>query len=67
VSAWERRGVVIPWSSIEVAMLTVVVTLAGLLVVTQEQLLNAWIGSSRRYCRRRRKLVKPVDVLAAKL
>jgi hypothetical protein len=44
VSAWEHRGVMIPWGSIEIAMLTVVVILGGLLIVTQEQLLNAWIG-----------------------
>jgi hypothetical protein len=40
----ERRGLMIPWGSIEAAMLTVVVILAGLLIVTQERLLNAWIG-----------------------
>jgi hypothetical protein len=44
VSTWERRGVAIPWASVEIAMMTVVVILAGLLVVTQEQLLHAWIG-----------------------
>jgi hypothetical protein len=44
VSAWERVGVPVPWASIEVAMLTVVIGLAGLLVVTQEQLVGAWIG-----------------------
>jgi hypothetical protein len=44
VSTWERRDVAIPWASVEIAMMTVVVILAGLLVVTQEQLLHAWIG-----------------------
>jgi len=44
VSAWERVGVPVPWASIEVAMMTVVIGLAGLLVVTQEQLVGAWIG-----------------------
>jgi hypothetical protein len=44
VSSWERRDVAIPWASVEIAMMTVVVILAGLLVVTQEQLLHAWIG-----------------------
>jgi hypothetical protein len=44
ISAWESRGVGVPWGSIEVALLTGIVVLAGLLLVTQEQLLNAWVG-----------------------
>jgi hypothetical protein len=44
VGAWERSGVAVPWGSIETALLTGIVVLAGLLVVTQEQLLSAWIG-----------------------
>ena len=44
IAAWERRGVSVPWSSIEFAMMTVVFGLAGLLVLTQEQLVGAWIG-----------------------
>jgi hypothetical protein len=60
IGAWERRGVVIPWSTIEVAMLTVVVTLAGLLIVTQEQLLNAWIGFIPAFLPAAQKLVKAV-------
>jgi len=44
IGLWESRGVLVPWGSIEVAMMTVVLGLAALLVVTQEQLLNAWIG-----------------------
>jgi len=44
VARWERQGVRVPWGSIETAMITVVVGLAGLLIVTQEQLMGAWIG-----------------------
>ena len=44
VAGWERAGVQVPWASIEAAMVTLVVGLAGLLIVTQEQLLGAWIG-----------------------
>ena len=44
VTAWERQGVAVPWGSIELAMMTVVAVLAGLLLVTQEQLVGAWIG-----------------------
>ena len=44
VSAWERASVHVPWASIETALVTLVAGLAGLLVVTQEQLLGAWIG-----------------------
>jgi hypothetical protein len=63
VSTWERRGVVIPWGSIEVAMLTVVVTLAGMLVVTQEQLVNAWIGFIPAFLPAAQKLMKAVAAL----
>jgi hypothetical protein len=41
-------------------MLTVVVTLAGLLIVTQEQLLNAWIGFIPAFLPAAQKLVKAV-------
>jgi hypothetical protein len=44
VRAWERKDVPVPWGSIEAAMITVVVGLAGLLIVTQERVLGAWIG-----------------------
>jgi hypothetical protein len=44
VGAWEQRGVRIPWVSIEIGMWTVVVILAGGLILTQEQLINAWVG-----------------------
>ncbi len=63
VSAWERSGVAIPWSLIEVTMLTVVVTLAGLLVVTQQQLLNAWIGFIPAFLPAAQKLVRAVAAL----
>ena len=44
VSKWERRGVQMPWASVETAMTTIVFGLAAVLVVTQEQLMGAWIG-----------------------
>ena len=44
VSAWEHRGIAVPWGSIKAAMLTIVVGLAALLVVTQQQLVSAWVG-----------------------
>jgi hypothetical protein len=44
VSAWERRGVPVPWGSVKAAMMTVVVGLAALLVITQQQLVSAWFG-----------------------
>jgi hypothetical protein len=44
VAAWEAADVHVPWASIETAMITVVVGLAVLLVLTQEQLVSAWTG-----------------------
>jgi hypothetical protein len=44
VSTWERRGVLIPWGSIELSMLSVVIILAVLLIGTQRQVINAWFG-----------------------
>jgi hypothetical protein len=44
VSEWEQRGIAIPWASVETAMWTVVAILAVLLILTQDQLLDAWVG-----------------------
>lgn len=44
IREWELRGVTVPWGSIELAFVTGIVALAGLLVITQQQLLNAWMG-----------------------
>ena len=63
VAIWERQGVAIPWGSIEFAMLTVVATLAGLLIVTQEQLVSAWIGFIPAFLPTAQKLVKAVAAL----
>ena len=63
VAVWERQGLAIPWGTIEFAMLTVVVTLAGLLIVTQEQLLSAWIGFIPAFLPAAQKLVKAVAAL----
>jgi hypothetical protein len=43
VDEWEA-GASLPWASIETAMVTVVIGLAGLLVLTQHQLVSAWTG-----------------------
>ncbi len=44
VSAWEHEGVRVPWGSIVTTLLTVAVGLGGLLLLTQEQLLDAWVA-----------------------
>jgi hypothetical protein len=43
ISAWEREGVLVPWGTIATTGLTVAFGLAGLLLLTQEQLVDAWI------------------------
>jgi hypothetical protein len=43
LAEWEA-GASLPWASIETAMVTVVIGLAGLLVLTQHQLVSAWTG-----------------------
>lgn len=40
----EHVGVSVPWGSVKAALMTVVAGLAGLLIVTQQQLVSAWIG-----------------------
>jgi hypothetical protein len=44
LSAREHVGVSVPWGSVKAALMTVVAGLAGLLIVTQQQLVSAWIG-----------------------
>jgi hypothetical protein len=44
VSAWEREGVCVPWGTIATTGVTVAFGLAGLLLLTQEQLVDAWIS-----------------------
>jgi hypothetical protein len=44
VAGWEREGVPVAWGSIKATLLTVALGLGAMLVLTQEQLLNAWIG-----------------------
>jgi hypothetical protein len=44
VEEWEREGVVLPWGTIRTTMITVAVGLAGLLLLTQQQLVEAWVG-----------------------
>jgi hypothetical protein len=44
ISVWEREGVRISWGSVEMALATGALALGSLLVLTQEQLIGAWIG-----------------------
>jgi hypothetical protein len=44
VLAWEHEGVRVPWASIATTGLTIAFGLAGLLLLTQEQLVDAWIS-----------------------
>jgi hypothetical protein len=44
VAAWEREGVPVSWGIIKATLLTVALGLGAMLVLTQEQLLDAWIG-----------------------
>jgi hypothetical protein len=44
ISSWEREGVRLPWGTIATTGVTVAFGLAGLLMLTQEQLVDAWIG-----------------------
>jgi len=43
-AAWEREGVKVSWATLQTTILTVACTLAGLLILTQEQLVGAWIA-----------------------
>ena len=44
VAEWERDGVRLPWGSITTTMLTLAMALIGLLLLTQQQLVDAWVG-----------------------
>ena len=44
ISTWEREGVRVPWGTIATTGVTVAFGLAGLLLLTQEQLVDAWIS-----------------------
>jgi hypothetical protein len=44
LSAWEGEGVGLPWGSITTTMLTLALGLIGLIVLTQQQLVDAWVG-----------------------
>jgi hypothetical protein len=44
VSAWEREGVRVPWGTVATTGVTIAFGLAGLLLLTQEQLVDAWIS-----------------------
>ena len=44
VSGWERQGVRVPWGTVATTGVTVAFGLAGLLLLTQEQLVDAWIS-----------------------
>ena len=41
---WEREGVRLPWGSISTTMLTLALGLIGLVLLTQQQLVGAWVG-----------------------
>ena len=44
LAAWEHEGIRLPWGSITTTVLTVALGLFGLLVLTQLQLVDAWVG-----------------------
>jgi len=44
IAVWEREGVKTPWASIRTALVTCAVALGGFLVLTEQQLVGAWIG-----------------------
>jgi hypothetical protein len=41
---WEHQGVRLPWASITTTMATVALGIGGVLVLTQQQLIDAWVG-----------------------
>src|SRR5262249_54850363 len=45
IAEWEKEGVEISWGTFRTTVLTVVFGVAALLVLTQEQIVAAWIGS----------------------
>jgi hypothetical protein len=44
ITVWEHHGVALPWGSIAAACLTVALGLGGLLLLTQQQLVDAWVN-----------------------
>jgi hypothetical protein len=44
VLEWEQEGVIMSWGTIRTTLMTVAVGLAGLLLLTQQQLVEAWVG-----------------------
>jgi hypothetical protein len=44
ISVLEHEGVRLPWGSITTTAFTLVVGVGGLLVLTQQQLVDSWIG-----------------------
>jgi hypothetical protein len=44
IAAWEHQGVSIPWGSLAASCLTVALGLGGLLLLTQQQLVDAWMN-----------------------
>jgi len=44
IAAWEREGVRVPWGTIATTGFTAAFGLAGLLLLTQEQLVDAWMS-----------------------
>lgn len=41
---WEHQGVRLPWASVTTTMATVALGIGGVLVLTQQQLIDAWVG-----------------------
>jgi hypothetical protein len=44
IAAWEHQGVRMPWGSIAASCLTVALGLGGLLLLTQQQLVDVWMN-----------------------
>jgi len=44
VTAWEHENVKLPWTTLSTTLATVAFGIGGLLVFTQQQLLDAWVG-----------------------
>ena len=45
LTAWEHEGVRLPWGSITTTMLTLALGLIGAILLTQQQLVDTWVGS----------------------
>ena len=44
IRSWEHEGIITPWGTIAATVASLAFGLAGLLIFTQQQLLDAWIG-----------------------